>query len=144
MRNFPKHILSAAFFALANALLLLASSSPAKGQGLSLGAQVTVTELEGRFVTGFVETGSSSPLVLCTLNENSPPFGAKRVSGLTPLCRQRQVDFGAGPKYGVAILVALPGDFHATPKDNIALVLTIFQEDAGFYGDVESCQGQCL
>ncbi len=144
MRKFPKHILQAAYFALANVLLLLGASAPAAAQGLTLGAQVTVTEVEGRFVTGFVETGSSSALVLCTFNENSPGFGAKRLSGLTPLCRQRTVDFGYGPKDGVAILVALPGNFHATPTEEIALVLTVFHENAVDYGPVESCQGQCF
>lgn len=145
MRKFPNRILRAAFFALANVLILLAVvSTPARSQGLSLGAQVAVTEVEGRFVLGFVETGSSSPLVLCSFNENSPGFGPKRLSGLTALCRQRTVDFGDGPKHGAAILVALPGNFHATPTEEIALVLTVFHENAVDYGPVESCQGQCF
>lgn len=147
MRNFVTYTLRATLFALTIALLLpaLVPPGPARAQsgGLSLGAQMTVTEVDGRFVTGFVETGSGSPLVLCTLNENSPGFGAVRLSGLTLLCRQREVNFGDGPKQGVAILVALPGDFHATPNEEIALTLTVFHEGAAFYGPVESCQGQC-
>jgi hypothetical protein len=83
MRNSQENLLPASPLAPVVALLLfaLSASSPAQAQGLSLGAQVTVTESEGlRFVSGFVETGSQSPLVLCTLNENSPGFGAVRLS----------------------------------------------------------------
>jgi hypothetical protein len=147
MRNAQENLLPASLLAPVVALLLfaLSASSPAQAQGLSLGAQVTVTESEGlRFVSGFVETGSQSPLVLCTLNENSPGFGAVRLSGFTLLCRQRTADFGAGPVDGVAILVVLPATFRATVNEEIALTLTVFHEDASFYGDVQSCQGQCF
>ena len=147
MRNSRKNLLPASFVTPVVALLLFAfvASSPAQAQGLGLGAQVTVTETEGlQFAGGFVETASQSPLVLCTLNENSPGFDFPRLSGFTLLCRQRTADFGAGPVDGVAILVALPATFRATVNEELALTLTVFHEGALFYGDVQSCQGQCF
>jgi hypothetical protein len=116
----------------------------AQDPGLSLGTQVTVTQehLEGvRLAQAFVETGSDSPLVLCTFNENAPGFGGVRLSGLTLFCRQRTVDFGNGPIQGVAILTLLPGTF--VPQGEFALTVTVFHEGALFYGDVLRCQGQC-
>jgi hypothetical protein len=147
MANSRKNALPGSLFTPVLLLLLFAlvASSPARAQGLGLGAQVTVTETEGlRFVGGFVETASQSPLVLCTLNENSPGFDAVRLSGFTLLCRQRTADFGAGEVDGVAILVVLPATFRADVNEELALTLTVFQEAALFYGDVQSCQGQCF
>ena len=148
MHNLPVYLLAMSLFTLAialSALVLVPSTSVhAQNPGLSLGTQVTVTQehLEGvRLAQAFVETGSDSPLVLCTFNENAPGFGGVRLSGLTLFCRQRTVDFGNGPIQGVAILTLLPGTF--VPQGEFALTVTVFHEGALFYGDVLSCQGQC-
>ena len=130
---------------LAVALLLVsvASSSPALAQ--NTGAQVTITEIEAlRFVTGFVRTGSDSPVVFCTFNENFPGYNAVRLSGLSVLCRQRTADFGDGEVRGVAILAILPGTYRPDPQEGLALALSVFHEGAQFYGEVQSCQGQCF
>ena len=147
MRNSRRNPLPSGLFRSVVALLLVAlgAPGPAWAQGLGPGAQVTVTEIEGlRFVSGFVETASQSPLVLCTLNENSPGLRPARLGGFTLLCRQRTADFGAGPVDGVAILVVLPASFRSNNDEEIALTLTVFHEGAVFYGDVQSCQGQCF
>jgi hypothetical protein len=124
-------------------LVSVATSSPALAQ--NSGAQVTVTEVEElRFVTGFVPTESESPVVFCTFNENSPGYGAVRLSGISVLCRQRTADFGEGEVPGVAILVILPATFRPDHEEGLALTLSVFHQDAVFYGDVQSCQGQCF
>ena len=148
MRNFREHLLATSLFTLAIALFLavLVPSISVRAQdgGLSLGAQVTLTQdhLDGvRLARAFVETGSGSPLVLCTFNENSPGFGAVRLTGLTLFCRQRTVDLGQGDIQGVGIAVFLPGTFQ--PPEGFALTITVFHEGAQFYGDVVPCPGDC-
>lgn len=119
-------------------------SVSAEGEGLGTGTQVTVTELEDRgFVTGFVATGSESPVVLCALNENAPGYGSQRLSGVTVFCRNRAPDFGSGAVPGVAIVVALPEDFRPTRDEDIALVVSVFHQNAAFYGELQSCEQQC-
>ena len=123
--------------------VFVAASTPAQAQ--NSGAQVTVTEIEqDRFVTGFVPTASGSPVVFCTLNENAPGYGAVRLSGLSVLCRQRTADFGEGEVSGIAILVILPPTYRPDREEGLALTLSVFQEGAVFYGDVQPCQGQCF
>lgn len=148
MHNFPVYLLALSLFTLAIALsvsvLVPSISARAQEPGLSLGTQVALTQehRQGvRLVQAFVETGSGSPLVLCTFNENAPGFGGVRLSGLTLFCRQRTVDFGDGPIQGVAILILLPGTFQ--PQGDFSLWVTVFHEGALFYGDVRPCQGQC-
>ena len=139
MKRLP---LPSSLVSLAAAMILVsvATSSPALAQ-----TQVTVTEIEEqRFVTGFVPTGSESPVVFCTFNENFPGYGAVRLSGISVLCRQRTADFGEGEVPGVAILVILPATFRPDPQEGLALTLSVFHQDAAFYGDVQSCQGQCF
>jgi hypothetical protein len=148
LRSLPVYLLAMSLFTLAIALIALilvpSISAEAQEPGLGLGTQVILTQehREGvRLVQAFVETGSGSPLVLCTFNENAPGYGGVRLSGLTLFCRQRTVDFGNGPIQGVAILTLLPGTFQ--PQGDLALSVTVFHEGALFYGDLQSCQGQC-
>jgi hypothetical protein len=146
MKRLPL-LASLVLFAAALLLVSVAASirARAQGGGLGPGTQVTVTEIEDlRFVGGFVPTGSESPVVLCTFNENAPGYGAVRLSGLTVLCRQRTADFGEGAVPGVAILAILPATFRPDPQEGLALTLSVFHQDALFYGDVQSCQGQCF
>src|SRR3990172_12841230 len=103
MRNFRDYLLAMSLFALAIVLVALvlvpSMSTEAQEPGLGSGPSVVLTQehLAGvRLAWAFVETGSDSPLVLCTFNENAPGFGAARLSGLTLFCRQRTVDFGDG------------------------------------------------
>jgi hypothetical protein len=103
---------------------------------------LTQEHLDGvRLVRAFVETGSDSTVVLCTFNENSPGFGAVRLTGLTLFCRQRTVDFGEGPIQGVGIAVFLPGTFQ--PPQGFALQVTVLHQGAQFYGEVRPCPGDC-
>jgi hypothetical protein len=147
MRNFRKYLLPMSLFTLTVALFVLVlvpSRSVRAGPALGIGTQVNVTQdhLDGvRLVRAFVETGSGSPLVLCTFNENDPGFGATRLSGLTLFCRQRTVDFGEGPIQGVGVAVFLPGTFQ--PPQHFALTVTLFHDGALFYGDVLPCPGEC-
>jgi len=126
-------------------VLALAPFAPAHAQdeGLNLGTQVWITQeyRDGtRLARGFVETQSTSPLVLCAFNENEPGYGGVRLSGLTLMCRQRTVDLGEGDKDGVGILVVLPGTFQ--PEGDFTLAVTVFQQGAVTYGDLQSCPGE--
>jgi hypothetical protein len=42
------------------------------------------------------------------------------------------------------MLVVLPASFRADKDEELALTLTVFHGGALFYGDVQSCQGQCF
>ena len=128
---------SAFAFAMTVLLVSICVSNPAWAQS---GTQVTVTEVVGhRFVGGFVPTDSGSPVVLCTLNENSPGYGAVRLSGISLLCRQR-----SGEGYnGVAVLAILPATFQFNQNESIGLTVTVVQSDATWYGEVESCNERC-
>ena len=142
MKRFPR-LSNLVPLAVAFLLVSVASTSPALAQ--NTGAQVTITEIEElRFVTGFVRTGSESSVVFCTFNENFPGYNAVRLSGLSVLCRQRTADFGDGEVRGVAILAILPGAYRPDPQEGLALTLSVFHDGAQFYGDVQSCQGQCF
>ena len=142
MKRFP---LLPTLVRVAAAFLLVSVATTTAARAQNTGAQVTVTEIEQlRFVTGFVRTGSESPVVFCTFNENAPGYGAVRLSGISVLCRQRTVDFGEGEIRGVAILVILPATFRPDPQEGLALTLSVFHQEAAFYGDVQSCQGQCF
>lgn len=148
MGNLREYLPPISLFALAMALFALTlvptPSADAQDPGLDIGTQVVITQnhLAGvRLAWAFVETGSGSPLVLCTFNENSPGFGAERLTGLTLFCRQRTVDFGEGPVQGVGVLVLLPGTFQ--PAEGFALTVTVFHEGALFYGDLFPCPGEC-
>jgi len=148
MRNFRDYLLAMSLLTLAIVLVALvlvpSMSTEAQEPGLGIGTSVVVTQehLAGvRLAWAFVETGSDSPLVLCTFNENAPGFGAARLSGLTLFCRQRTVDFGDGPVQGVGVAVMLPGTFQ--PPKGFALQITVFHEGALFYGDLRPCPGDC-
>ena len=144
MKRLPL-LLSIGAFAGSLLLISLATTSPARADGgIGPGTQVVVTEVEDlRFVTGFVPTGSQSPVVFCTLNENSPGFGGIRLSGISVFCRHRSPNFGNGPVPGVAIVVVLPGTFRSTPTEEIALWVSVLHQGALFYGEAQSCQQQC-
>jgi hypothetical protein len=129
-------------------LLLVSIAAPKTSRAeeavLGFGTQVWLTDLESqRFVTTFVPTDSASPVVLCTLNENSPGYGAVRLSGITLLCRQRSANFGEGDVTGVAVLAILPPTFQFNGNASIGLAVSVVQLGASEYGDQRSCEGQC-
>lgn len=148
MGRYREYLLPASLFTLAIALVLLvlvpSVSADTQDQGLGIGTKVVLTQehLAGvRLAWAFVETGSESPLVLCTFNENSPGFGAVRLTGLTLFCRQRTVELEEGPVYGVGIVAFLPGTFQ--PPQGFELQITVFHEGAAFYGELLPCPGDC-
>jgi hypothetical protein len=127
-------------------LVSIAAPSPARAEDgvLGFGTQVFLRDLESqRFVTAFVPTNSDSPVVLCTLNENSPGYGAARLSGISLLCRQRSANFGKGDVTGVAVLAILPPTFQFNGNPSIELAVSVVQLGASEYGEQRSCEGQC-